>query len=63
MPPTGLEPAIPAGERLQTGALDRSATGIGDNCTLQWLIQQIPASKVVVVVVVCGGGGGGDDDT
>ena len=29
MPPTGFEPAIPAGERLQTHALDRSATGIG----------------------------------
>jgi hypothetical protein len=25
----GFEPAIPAGERLQTHALDRSATGIG----------------------------------
>jgi hypothetical protein len=29
MPPAALEPAIPAGERLQTHALDRSATGIG----------------------------------
>jgi hypothetical protein len=31
MPPAGFEPelAIPAGERLQTHALDRSATGIG----------------------------------
>ena len=28
MPPAGFEPAIPAGERLQTLALDRSATGI-----------------------------------
>ena len=28
MPPAGFEPAIPAGERLQTHALDRSATGI-----------------------------------
>jgi hypothetical protein len=30
MPPEGFEPAIPAGERLQTHALDRSATGIGN---------------------------------
>jgi hypothetical protein len=29
MPPEGFELAIPAGERLQTHALDRSATGIG----------------------------------
>jgi hypothetical protein len=29
MPPARFEPAIPAGERLQTHALDRSATGIG----------------------------------
>ena len=29
MPPVGFEPAIPAGERLQSHALDRSATGIG----------------------------------
>jgi hypothetical protein len=29
MPPVGFEPAIPTGERLQTHALDRSATGIG----------------------------------
>ena len=30
MPPAGFEPVIPAGERLQTHALDRSATGMGD---------------------------------
>ena len=29
MPLAEFEPAIPAGERLQTHALDRSATGIG----------------------------------
>jgi hypothetical protein len=29
MPPARFEPAIPAGERLQTHALERSATGIG----------------------------------
>jgi hypothetical protein len=28
MPPAGFEPSIPAGERLQTHALDRLATGI-----------------------------------
>ena len=29
MPPVGFEPAISAGERLQTYALDPAATGIG----------------------------------
>jgi hypothetical protein len=29
MSPAGFESAIPAGERLQTHALDRSVTGIG----------------------------------
>jgi hypothetical protein len=29
MPPVGLEPTIPVSERLQTHALDRTATGIG----------------------------------
>jgi hypothetical protein len=31
MPPAGLEPAIPAGKRLQTHALDRSAARIGSS--------------------------------
>ena len=35
MPLAGFEPAIPAGERLQTRALDRSATGIGSYGILQ----------------------------
>ena len=29
MPPVGFEPTIPAGERPQTYALDRAATGTG----------------------------------
>jgi len=29
MPPAGLEPTIPASERPQTHAVDRTATGIG----------------------------------
>ena len=29
MPPVGFEPTIPAGERAQTYALDRAATGTG----------------------------------
>ena len=29
MPPVGFEPTTPAGERPQTYALDRAATGIG----------------------------------
>jgi hypothetical protein len=30
MPPAGFEPEIPAGQLLQTLALNRSATGIGE---------------------------------
>jgi hypothetical protein len=29
MPPVGLEPTTPAGERTQTHVLDRAATGTG----------------------------------
>jgi hypothetical protein len=38
MPSAGSKPAIPAGERLQTHALDRSATGIGIKVTYAVLI-------------------------
>jgi len=31
MPSAGFEPTISAGERLQTYALDRAATGTGNN--------------------------------
>ena len=31
MPPVGFEPTISAGERPQTYALDRAATGTGSN--------------------------------
>jgi hypothetical protein len=37
MPPAVFEPAIPAGERLQTHTLDRSATGIGQQVVL-WIV-------------------------
>ena len=30
MPPVGIEPTVSAGERPQTYALDRAATGTGD---------------------------------
>jgi hypothetical protein len=35
MPPLRFEPTIPAGERPQTHALDRPATGTGGNTQLQ----------------------------
>ena len=35
MPPTGVEPAIPASERPQTDTFDRAGTGTGDNGILQ----------------------------
>ena len=35
MPPVGFEPIISAGERPQTYALDRAATGTGSTCSLR----------------------------
>ena len=40
MPPVGFEPTISAGERPQTYALDRAATGTGDKNRLDALISQ-----------------------
>jgi hypothetical protein len=37
MPPAGFEPLIPEGDRLQTHALDRSATGIGSDCYIFYI--------------------------
>ena len=34
MPPVGFESTIAAGERPQTYALDRAATGTGDCCEI-----------------------------
>jgi len=34
MPPVGFEPSTPAGERLQSYALDRAATGTDTPCIL-----------------------------
>jgi hypothetical protein len=31
MPPVGLQPTVPVGERTYTYALDRAATGTGSN--------------------------------
>ena len=47
MPPVGFEPTISAGERLQTYALDRAATGTGiayliiaNNITIHVLVRK-----------------------
>ena len=37
VPSAGFDPAIPAGDRLQTLALDRSATGIGLYNIITWI--------------------------
>ena len=39
MPPGGFEPTISAGERSQTHALDRAATGTGTGVTLPCIIR------------------------
>jgi hypothetical protein len=45
MPPAGFEPEIPAGERLQTHALDRSVTGMGKSELLEKLKPKIAGRR------------------
>ena len=47
MPPAGFEPAIPVGDRPQTRALDRSATGIGGLKILVQLINQTAYERLI----------------
>ena len=49
MPPVGFEPAISAGERPQTYALDRAATGIGTLIIYYWLISDVFKTLVKLV--------------
>ena len=46
MPLAGFEPAIPAGDRPQTLALDRSATGIGHN----YLYDHKPVTDLICLI-------------
>ena len=47
MPPAGFEPAILPGDRLQTHALDRSATGIGSlNMSRHEMLDKLQNEKV-----------------
>jgi len=41
MPPVGFEPTISAGERPQTNALDRAATGTGIMMIMMVIIQEL----------------------
>jgi len=43
MPPVGLEPTISAGERPQTYALDRAATGTGKTTYIEHENEEIGA--------------------
>jgi hypothetical protein len=43
MPPVGIEPTVSAGERPQTYALDRAATGIGVAVKLYFIILKNPS--------------------
>ena len=47
MPPVGFEPTISTGERLQTYALDRAATGTGYPATynVQIILLELTAQK------------------
>ena len=48
MPPVGLEPTIPASERPQTHALDRTATAIGKI----WPLQESNAVLLCLTLVI-----------
>jgi len=60
MPPVGFEPTISAGERPQTYALDRAATGSGDiyiyTVYILYYIYYIICNKFVCLkdLVLCG---------
>jgi hypothetical protein len=57
MPPVAFEPAIPASVRPQTHALDRAATGIGNNNNnnnkLNYNIQHTNFHTVFMKIVMC----------
>ena len=52
MPQVGFEPTISAGERPQTYALDRAATGIGIQCGFTLLKQQKKKKKIFSAIKV-----------
>jgi len=55
MRPVGFEPTIPAGERPQTYALDRAATGTdtGNIRTLYFLRNRIYVCRIILLISVC----------
>ena len=55
MPSTGFEPAIPAVKRLQTCALDRTATGVGRSFEYQcnYILFAVPNEHVLLVQCRC----------
>jgi len=46
MTPMGFEPTISAGERPQTYALDRAATGIGEICICMNKIEKVRFTEI-----------------
>jgi len=53
MPPVGYEPTIPAGERLQTYALDRAATETSRSMNDSKLMIVLSVVCLAVCVCVC----------
>ena len=54
MPPVGFEPTISAGERPQTYALDRAASGIGHkNCIIRFSYDGLVAGDEVLIPKFC----------
>ena len=52
MPPVGFEPMISAGERPQTYALDRTATGTFENVTKFKYLRTTAANQNSILEVV-----------
>ena len=51
MPPARFEPTISAGERPQTHALDRVATGTGT--VIKYIIVFIVFIIIIIVIIIC----------
>jgi len=50
MPPVGFEPTISAGERPQTHALDRAATGTGT--VINYIIVFIAFIIIIIIIII-----------
>ena len=52
MPPAGFEPTIPASERRQSHALDRTATGIGSIVMTSGIFQAFNRGLLFIIIII-----------